>query len=405
MAKLTVSLDEDRLETADVFTAAQAYVRDRFAAAGEAGEGSSDADDEADEDEEDSEDSEDGEEQDAPITHLGTVTLQRMRELLDDESNWSNDGFRKAIGDFVKPAFLIDGQHRIAAAARFGEKGLPFMVCGLFDPPWEEQVFQFTVVNLKPKRIPPALITSIAGLSLTRGEQDKVEERLARAGVPMAEVTIMSLVAYDGASPFAEKLDMAVGGRNRNPDLLGYGAIKRLAKVWYRASRVSLTTIAKRLYATNSASTARKRWRDDRTWFEFFCAFWSAINGHYPADLWEKSSGSRLMRGAHLWALQEVLLGAADGQVVSVWDVSGEPDEDARKARLMEKLLEVLHQTLPYFPEELWRSAWARSSQDTNAGREELVEFFQEFVTEGKKSGRVWKGWRASTWIQPSADE
>jgi hypothetical protein len=301
------------------------------------------------------------------------------------------------MADYVKPAFLIDGQHRTAAAARLGPNGLPFIVCGLYDPPWEEQVFQFTVVNLKPKRIPPALITAIAGLSLTREESDQVEVRLSNAGVRMNEVTIMSLVAYDDESPFAEAVDMAVQGPG-NDSLVGYGAMKRIAKVWYRASRVSLTQIAKRCFDTNNATSGRKRWREDRTWFEFFCRFWTVVHDTYP-DLWRRAEGNRLFIGAHLWALQEVLLTAADGQVQSHWNVESD-DEAERRRLLIDRLIEVVRMTLGYFPKELWTTPWVRASQDTNAGRKELVEFFEEFVEGGKKGGGLWKNWKKSTWIE-----
>ncbi len=340
------------------------------------------------------------EEEEEIVAHLGTVTLNRMKDLLDDKTNWSNENFRRAMGDYVKPAFLIDGQHRVAAAAKLGDNGLPFIVCGLYDPPWEEQVFQFTVVNLKPKRIPPALITAIAGLSLTREESDQVELRLSQAGVRMDEVTIMSLIAYDDASPFCDLVDMAVQGSGSGK-LLGYGAMKRIAKVWYRASRASLTQIAKRVFLTNNASSARRQWRDERIWFDFFCRFWAVVRDTYP-DLWGRSESNRLFIGAHLWALQEVLLKAADGQVQSHWVIEAD-NEQQRRDLLMEKLIEVVRTTLAYFPKDLWTIAWARKSQDTNAGRQELVDLFDKFVDEGKKSGRVWKNWRKEPWFKAEA--
>lgn len=198
-----------------------------------------------------------------------------MKELLEDRSNWANPGFKSAIVDYVKPAFIIDGQHRIAAAARIGINGLPFMICGLYDAPWEEQVFQFTVVNLRPKRIPPSLITSIAGLSLTRNEQDKVEQRLKQAGVEVVEVAIMSLVAYDDASPFAEKVDMQVSGPKAREDKLGYGTVKRITKEWYNANRTSLTQIAKEAYEANSVSVGQGTGGKMRGFGSYFSALFA----------------------------------------------------------------------------------------------------------------------------------
>lgn len=393
---LVIELDEKALETDEVFSAAQEYVDKRLGAEADEADDSEEEDEaEADDDEED-----DDEDEDEEIVHLGSVTLKRMKEELDKKSNWENQSFRAAIADYIKPVFLIDGQHRVSAAAKFGAKGLPFMVCGLFDTPWEEQVFQFTVVNLKPKRIPPALITSIAGLSLTREEQDSVGARLAQARVKMAEVSIMSLVAYEDKSPFADQIDMAVGGPSDKDALLGYGGMKRLAKVWYRASRTSLTLIAKQLYQTHSVSNARRQWRDDRAWFDFFCAFWDAVRRHYPSSLWQKSSGNKLFVAAHLWALQEVLLGAADGQVPSYWELKDTSDDEAARAReLQVRLVAVVENSVPYFPAEMWSIEWAKGSQDTNQGRLELKTLFEKFVEEGKKAGRVWKNWPKDPWF------
>src|SRR5262249_26382803 len=149
----------------------------------------------------------------------------------------------------------------------------------------------------------------------------------------MTEVEIMSAVAYDDQSPFAELVDMGVGQPGRAKDKLGYGSMKRVAKVWYRAHRNSLTQIAKQVFATNNASHPKSQWRTNRTWFDFFCSFWKTIREHYTESLWKKD-GSKLMVGSTLWALQEALLIEADGQIASVWKIEGDPSPEERQ-RLM----------------------------------------------------------------------
>ena len=154
------------------------------------------------------------------------------------------------------------------------------------------------------------------------------------------------------------------------------------------------------MFQTRSTATARRKWRDERAWFDFFTAFWEAVRTAYPSDLWEKSPANRLFIGAHLWAFQEVLLQAADGQVSSHWDVSKFELQELREQALATKLLEVVRQTQAYFPEEMWRIPWAKKSQDTNAGRGELVEFFERFIEEGKKRGKPWRAWKKSVWFE-----
>lgn len=399
-AQITITLDDQKLASDDIFEAASSYVNSRLRrepAPSEtmAREEDEDLDDEED-DEADTGEFVSGNEN----IHLGSATLARLKQLLDDRSNWTNRNFRNAIVDFVKPAFLIDGQHRVAAAAKIGPKGLPFIVCGLYDPAWEEQVFQFTVVNLKPRKISPALITSIAALSLTKTEQSELEGRLQQAGVRMAEVTIMSLVAHDDQSPFAGLVNLAVGDPGSSSDLLGYGAMKRIAKVWYRAHRTSLTNIALQLFSTTSISQARSKWQADRAWFDFFCTFWRTIKEHYSADLWKKSEGNHLFVGATLYAFQEALLGGADGQLRSIWALPDEMAPDQRSRESQKQFRSVIEAHLSYFPEEMWTIRWAKSGQDTSAGRNELVKLFDIFMDHGKKTGKVWKLWKKSDWFK-----
>lgn len=393
--KLTISLDEAALKTNELFETALRYVNERLSL----GDGESDTTEEDEEEsEEEVDEADDESSEDDALVHLGTSTLERMKQLLDDRNNWTNPNFRKAITEFVKPVMLIDGQHRTSGAAQIGENGLPFVVCGLYDVPWTEQVFQFTVVNLKPKRLPPSTITAIAGLSLTRAEQDDVEIRLRQAGVRMAEVTMMSLVAYGDESPFADLVDMNIGSRAENQSRLGYTTVKRLSTPWYRATRKSFTLIAKEIFDTNNQTTARNEWREQRCWFEFFCAFWDTVRAQYSSDLWTKNEGNNLFVGSHLWGLQEAILSQVDAQRRATWDLAKEEfDEnspEARAAFLKAKFLEPVREALDCIPEEVWTCKWKKSGQDTNQGRRDLVSLFSRIISEGQTLGRVWTGWK-----------
>lgn len=286
------------------------------------------------------------------------------------------------------------------------------MVCGLFNPSWEEQVFQFTVVNLKPVSIPPSLITSIAALSLTKNEQDRVKDRLKQAGVRMQEVSIMSLVAYDESSPFVDLIDMAVGSPRQRMARLGYGSMRRIAKEWFNGTRTSLAQIAKSIFDTPSLRIARSKWRDHSAcppWFDFFREFWNSVRTYYPSDLWTKGN-SRLFIGAHLWALQEAILAEADSQIASTWRIPGVPEkvtpEEAtayRQAQLRERMREVVAENIKYFPAEMWKVQWAKDSQDTGPGRQDLLDLFKRFISEGKKNGEAWKNWRGNEWFKVKA--
>jgi hypothetical protein len=394
-AKLTtlhVDVDTDRLLTDDVFEAALQYVSARLGGELRDEEG----EDDMEEEEEGEEGTEEEELDDEPVTHLGSATLGRMKDALENRDYWSNADFRRAVQDYVRPGFLIDGQHRVSAAAKLG---LAFVICGLYDAPWEEQVFQFTVVNLKPKRIPPSLITSIAGLSLTKEERGRVQNRLAKAGVRMDEVEIMSLVAYDERSPFAELIDMAVSGPRGRDHLLGYGGLKRIARVWYSAARGSLVQIVKTYYDVRQ-SEARRKWRDDQSWFTFFVDFWTQVKNTYGAEMWKKAPDNHLFTGASLWGLQDAILLEADGQMASHWNVAGKTP-DARKDELRLKMREVVTSTLKYLPAEMWVAPSRRwGESDTSKGRKDLADMLGSVIDEAKKAGGSTKKWRNHEWFK-----
>lgn len=132
---LTIKVDDAALATDQVFEQALSYVKDRLSK----DIGMDVVGDEVNDDDEDLDEAEDEEDETSNSdvsVHLGSETLAKMRELLEDQTNWTLPAFREAIVDYVKPAMLIDGQHRVSAGAKFGAKGLPFMVCGLYDANW-----------------------------------------------------------------------------------------------------------------------------------------------------------------------------------------------------------------------------------------------------------------------------
>jgi hypothetical protein len=390
--KLIITLDVDDANPDRLFTSALEYVNSRLGSNGQGSDAEPEAEEEPVDDDVDGEaDDEEGGEGEQAI-HLGSETLLRMKRMLEEKENWDKTEFRKAITDYVKPAFLIDGQHRVTGAARLG---LPFIVCGLFDAPWEEQVFQFTVVNLKPRKIPPNTITSIAALSLTRAEQSALETRLEAAGVKMWEVTLMSHVSFDKASPFVEKVDMAVGGPGSGQHRLGYGSMKRVAAVWYRCKYSVLIQVARIAAGTSNSTKARRDWQRNDWWFQFFCAFWQTVRDHYPEKLWQKTDNNRLFNGATLWALQEAILLSFNSYPPSFWAIPDDLEDEQRVQELEKKIKEAVGNLISYIPEDIWTSAWAKSGQDTTTGRDDLVKLFTVFINRGTSSDRKWKGWRS----------
>jgi len=100
-----------------------------------------------------SDDDEDlGEGEEDEKIELGQSMLQELWRKLK-----SNDvippELLDTLRDMLKPALVIDGQHRLFGAAKV-EENIPLLVCSLVKPDWKEQVFQFTVINDKATGIP-----------------------------------------------------------------------------------------------------------------------------------------------------------------------------------------------------------------------------------------------------------
>jgi hypothetical protein len=203
----------------------------------------------------------------------------------------------------------------------------------------------------------------------------------------------MSQVSFSENSPFKERVDMAVGKTNSSSKL-GYGSMKRVASVWYRCSYTVLTRIAKTLSNTKSDAKAKRDWKQDGIWFDFFCAFWGEIRDTYSEVLWQKTDGNRFFNGATLWSLQESMLQAMSVFPASTWAIEDSLEGEQRSEELQKKFKTAVAELMANFPEKLWSDQWSRPSQDTTPGRQELASLFSTFIKKGTASDGVWDKWK-----------
>src|SRR5438552_1357292 len=111
------------------------------------------------------------------------------------------DELLKALEAISRPALVIDGQHRVVGAA-LSKVPVVLPVVAIPNCSWMDQIYQFIVINEKAQRVEASLLTDIFGSSLTREEQDRLRDRLARARVDV-EVRIAAVIAgRDPQSPF-----------------------------------------------------------------------------------------------------------------------------------------------------------------------------------------------------------
>jgi len=345
----------------------------------------SEAQDES-EDEPSSEESEDSEEDedssaDDDVIELGKSVLGRLLERLNDRE-WCLSNL-DTIRDLAKPATIIDGQHR-ALAARACERGIPFSFTALIDCPWEEQVFQFTVVNYTSRKIPDQFITANAALSLTRQELSTLQGRLAQAGVKVIEYELMRVVNFDERSPFHEKVNLT---EKKSADKIGYKTMVGLAKKWYSASPQVFKHILPNLYPQlkgRSAKSARlDRWRQD-DWGTFFIDFWSTVYSHFKEKpshdsghtLWDVGH-SNLIIAVVLLEFQERFFNHLNQQDEEFWDVKG---SESPIIDIREKIKKRGQKFCEYLPPDFWASEWKTKSLNTGAGRKALSDCLKSLV-------------------------
>jgi hypothetical protein len=201
---------------------------------------------------------------------------------------------REILYSILKPAIIVDGQHRVFGAAG-ADSGMLLAVCGIPDSSWVENVYQFVVINQKAKPIKPAFLSSIIATSLSSEEIQMVFDRLRTSGVDVGRAEIMERVNTDPASPFAGLIDFEVEGA---PGFLQFPGMSRLLKAFQFIPRTHAP-----LLASGDWSTAEEGWLDH------FFALWRGVRSYFENQdprLWREPSPSNPNNLFKIVALQEV---------------------------------------------------------------------------------------------------
>jgi hypothetical protein len=220
----------------------------------------------------------------------------------------------QALTDELKPAVLIDGQHRVMGTCKLGS--IPFLVCALPDATWPELAFQFLVTNRTAKRVQESLLINIVGNSLSKTQRASIEERLRDAGVRVGLIEAVMKAHEDPISPFHRLLAFGIDGESGFLDAAAFR--NKVIKLWYeRQSHVGV------LFDHMSEGKTRRdridNWKEQEVWFDLFIAFWSAVRERYAGttvfsdeltDVSKKTPASKLMTATALKIFQETILEA-----------------------------------------------------------------------------------------------
>lgn len=289
--------------------------------------------------------------------------LGYTRKLVD----WPEpEPLREILYSILKPAIIVDGQHRVFGGAQ-ADESMAFSVCAIPNSSWAENVYQFVVINQKAKPIKPAFLSSIIATSLSPEEIESVYDRLRTSNIDVERAETMERINTDPASPFNGMIDFEVQG---SPGFLQFPGMTRLAKAFARIPH------------THPALLSGGSWEEiEGDWFEYFFAFWRGIRGYFQERdprLWQEPTPENPNNLLKLVSLQEMQAFTLD-----TW-------ADSRMLQLTspqatEKFASDFWKD---FPPTFFTDEWRQKGLQTSVGRKLL----RDSITETRRSiGR--KNW------------
>jgi hypothetical protein len=345
---------------------------------------------------------------------------------LDSEEN----KFRLLDGmyELSKPALIVDGQHRVFGAAAARGPSVSFLVCAIPHCSWEEQAFQFLVINEEAKPVDVTVLYDIFGSSLTRDEADNVRQRLGPAGKDV-ERRIAAVIAYrDQDSPFLHMVQLRV--EDLPKDVQPYLSPRLIVDLidgsrscrGFRADPDFLRLVVRPTLHESEADDVWTSWYDG-CWRQYWYAFWRAIRDYFnegSEPLWMQRQQTNLTKGVSLKALQDVLLDemvnkaqAANDQIERLREIGVDEEKIARF--LAEQQLasspdefytRIREQLLKNFPRGFFVRPWMKSL-DTAAGMEALKTVLKETWSSyvGSGGSKKYPYWRNGQVFEPAPDE
>ena len=220
---------------------------------------------------------------------------------------------RFILQSLLRPAMIVDGQHRVNGANECDKEDIVFTVCALKDADWVEQVFQFVVLNKMARPISKDFLTELLNTSLTNSEIKVIDEKLESVGIKNADRIIHKYINHDPKSPFAGMVAEASEsiGFEKSGKLSQQGMLA-VAKRWRTINKGGKTLeMAMFLPAlgVDTLTVARKKWEGYEVWVPYMFAFWEVLKTQYEKEqVWVKAPNFHLLYIVTLQALQDVFL-------------------------------------------------------------------------------------------------
>jgi len=257
----------------------------------------------------------------------------------------------KTDKDKDKPAFVIDGQHRLKAIAA-EDVSMPLVASIILGANQLERALHFMVINSKAKRVSSDLVRGIVA-ELQDTDREQLGSRLVSVGMTLGDYpSALAVLGNNPESPFYKLIDWDI---NREPD--GNKRVKP------QALEASLRVILADL------ETPDKLDIDDAV--ELVSAMWRGVAEAWGRDDKEwHDDDSKLADKAGMVAVTEFLVERLNLKREDGLDVT-DPD------KVQEFCRTVMSAVVP----EFWILPWNKKELDTSAGRSLIKQSLSELRT------------------------
>jgi len=245
--------------------------------------------------------------------------------------------FDEDAEEYLRPALIVDGQHRLRGTDKLQEEDVPILAAALIDATPEEQAFQFVVINNKAAKVPTDNVKAIVASQL---DESDLQDRLLNAGVNYGDISAtLKDINEQETSPFYRLLKWPL---TRDSEGI-----------------VQLTTIEACLREIRSQFPILKD--DEDTLKEIFMAIWRSVKEKY-ATLWKVND--KFMSKVNISALNEFIVErlayAWEGGLVDVLDIDQVESQAAN--------------ILGLIPADFWLQEWLYKLQDNAVVRTAIQE-------------------------------
>lgn len=229
-------------------------------------------------------------------------------------------GLITSMEALVRPALIVDGQHRLWGAQSV-DRDIYLPVVAFAKADWVQQIYQFVVINEKAQKVDPELLNDIFASSLTPSEQERMRRRFARVKVDIEERIAGVLAGREDQSPFYAMVRLSLPNppESERNAYISQTIIQSLIEGGRGAHGWRSNDEFYEHYV-RPAFPNRADWEDWRTgsWRRYWFAFWSEVRDHYRPrakkvkgkdyEIWDKVEQTNLTKGVGLKMLQRFFM-------------------------------------------------------------------------------------------------